>query len=169
MFIAPIHTGVSFVIDDLIGAISKTNDETFSTPLSVLSGATIGEHVRHSIEMYICLQNGYNFGSVNYEMRARNKSLQTSVSKAICELELIKSTLFLEDKPLLLLAAYDYNTDKQSAYSSTYFRELAYCLEHLIHHMALIRIGFMALDYIVLPETFGMAPSTHRVKRFHSS
>jgi len=42
-------------------------------------------------------------------------------------------------------------------------RELAYNIEHAIHHMAIIKIGINEVSpYILLPSAFGVASSTIR-------
>jgi hypothetical protein len=43
---------------------------------------------------------------------------------------------------------------------SNYYREIAYNLEHTIHHMALIRVGVNEVSLVQLPQEFGMAFST---------
>jgi hypothetical protein len=43
---------------------------------------------------------------------------------------------------------------------------LAYCLEHTIHHQALIKIGLMELNLIhLIDQHFGVAPATIRFKK----
>ncbi|MBS1575551.1 MAG: hypothetical protein JST09_09640 [Bacteroidetes bacterium] len=55
-----------------------------------LSGAAIVGHVRHVLEMFVCLQQGYETGMVNYEKRKRDKLLNRAangyqvVSRLIC-------------------------------------------------------------------------------------
>lgn len=168
MLIKPIHTGVTYMLEELAKVLEKSTDEVFVTPLPVLSNASVGEHVRHLIEMFICLQDGYSFGYVDYEKRKRDVCLQTITSRAIEKLHFLGSTLYLEDRALVLLATYDYSDEHQFSYNTTYYRELAYCLEHMIHHMALIKIGLLEMGLTDLPEIFGLAPSTYRMRMLRS-
>jgi hypothetical protein len=39
----------------------------YSNSCAELSNATIGEHTRHIIEMFQCLENQYDLGVVNYD------------------------------------------------------------------------------------------------------
>jgi len=48
---------------------------------------------------------------------------------------------------------------------SNYYRELAYNLEHTIHHMALIRVGVNEVSSIELPVEFGVAYSTVKYRK----
>jgi hypothetical protein len=43
--------------------------------------------------------------------------------------------------------------------------EIAYNLEHTIHHMALIRVGLHELGDITLDDSYGVAPSTLKYRK----
>ena len=60
----------------------------------------------------------------------------------------------------MLEATYDEHSDKFINIATNYHREIAYNLEHTIHHMALIRVGLTEVAKIELPENFGVASST---------
>jgi hypothetical protein len=51
------------------------------------------------------------------------------------------------------------------AIPSNYYREIAYNLEHTIHHMALIRVGINEVSMIELPQDFGVAYSTIKYRQ----
>ena len=43
----------------------------------------LGEHTRHIMEMFQCLENQYDLGILNYDNRERNKIIQTETEFAI--------------------------------------------------------------------------------------
>jgi len=58
------------------------------------------------------------------------------------------------------------NEGNENQIKTTIFRELAYCLEHSIHHQALIKVGLLELNIAsFIDETFGLAPATIRYKK----
>lgn len=160
-----LHTSVSLMISSLCEVLCRLDDVQYASSLSLLSGASVGEHTRHLAEMFTCLQNGYPCGTVSYEKRKREPSWQQSATLMTKVLREIGDTLYLDDKPMILSASYSYESDIAGGHYSSYYRELAYCLDHAIHHMALIKIGLKEVGYIDIPETFGLAPSTHRERR----
>jgi hypothetical protein len=135
-----------------------------------LGNNTIGQHVRHVIELFQCLESGYPDNSVNYEKRKRDVMIETDKELALQLLQEIYLQLDRPDKELVLHASYDENTDEPISIPTNYFREIAYNLEHTIHHMALIRVGIKEVSDIALPDEFGVASSTvkHR-KHVHSN
>ncbi len=142
-----------FIIKDLISLLKQISNQDYSNPLPVLFNSSIGNHVRHSIEMYECLLNGYDTNAICYDNRKRNPVIETNISTAIECLEIIELSINRTDKTLLL-------TSMNNAVQSSYFRELLYCDEHLIHHMTLIKIAVHHLGGYQLDDNFGVAPST---------
>lgn len=47
--------------------LSQLIDAEYIQPSKILSAATIGQHVRHIIELFQCLETGYEEGIINYE------------------------------------------------------------------------------------------------------
>lgn len=136
-----------------------TNDE-YVQPSRILFNASIGQHVRHIIELFLCLEKGYESGIVNYEKRKRDYLIETNKELAV---QLLRDIYHRLERPNvdLVMEAEDYE-DKAGVVSipSNYYREIAYNLEHTIHHMALIRVGINEVSSIKLPQEFGVAYST---------
>jgi hypothetical protein len=155
-------------IHDVFGQLSESlqqlsNDE-YTKHCSTLFNATIGQHVRHIIELFICLEQGYVQGLVNYEKRKRDYTIESDKNVALTLLQQIPPCLFKRDKNLMLEAAYDSSNDT-IVISTNYFRELVYNLEHTVHHMALIRVGINEVSAVKVPEEFGVASSTIKYKK----
>ena len=70
-----------------------------------------------------------------------------------------------ENKSLYLLTYYDDLQGKPEKISTNYFREIAYNLEHTIHHMALIRVGLRELGDIPVDDSYGVASSTIKYRQ----
>lgn len=144
-------------LDELIGLLEQLSDAEYSFPCPELSGESIGEHTRHIIEMYQCLQKQYHSGVVNYDLRARNQQIQTDSLFAITQIEEVKASLNLANKALVLQQVIDGET---IVIESNYTRELLYNLEHCIHHQALIKVGLLRCQAIAIDANFGVARST---------
>jgi hypothetical protein len=151
------------VFDELAGALQQLDPAQYVCKCRNLSGATIGQHVRHTIELYQCLLTGYETGVVNYEKRKRNLLIETDKNFALQLLQWIGANIGMENKEMTMEAAFGAGTALQVA--TNYYRELVYNLEHTIHHMALIRVGILEIADIVLPESFGVAPSTIQYRK----
>lgn len=155
------------LLSQLTEAIIQCKEEDFSKPLPVLSGATFGQHVRHTLEFFICLFDARNDGAINYDKRKHDQQMETD--KHLC-LSVIGSIIaFIEqvqgDFPVHFEASYVADTPKPVAMPSSFYRELAYNIEHAIHHMALMKVAIVyALSYIEVPASFGVASSTIRYR-----
>lgn len=150
-------------ISDLLKGLTQ---EQYSRQLEILSNASIGQHVRHILEFYQCLFKGEQSKEVNYDSRQRDLKLESDVhfaSKIINEIVNILLDI-KEDFPVTFVA--DYSTakhQKPTLIQSSFYRELAYNLEHSIHHQALIKVAITEMQLTSLVKnTFGYAPSTIR-------
>jgi hypothetical protein len=153
------------VFIQLSDALYQLTDSEYTQPSKILFNATIGQHVRHIIELFQCLENGYDEAVVNYEKRKRDYRIETDRDFAASLLRKIYRNLNKPDKHISLEAE-DYNeTVKTVTIPSNYFREIAYNLEHTIHHMALIRVGVNEVSGIKLSDEFGVAYSTLKFRQ----
>jgi len=155
-----LQQAVNNVFVQLAETLNKLSQQEYVLPCSTLFKNTIGQHVRHIIELYQCLDNGYESGIVNYEKRKRDREIETNKDFATNLLREVYAQLNKPDKTLVLEAAYDDHNDQPICINTNYHREIAYNLEHTIHHMALIRVGINEIAAIKLPEDFGVASST---------
>ena len=160
-----LQNAVNLVFFQLSNSLERLDDRQYDYPCKNLSGNTIGQHVRHIIEMFQCLEAGYETGEVDYEKRKRDVVIENN--KAIAEklLPEIHAGLGKPNKELMLQASYDDMSNEQITLTTNYYREIAYNLEHTIHHMALIRTGISEVSNISLPEDFGVATSTIKYRK----
>jgi hypothetical protein len=138
--------------------IEALSNEQYSKPLRVLSGSSIGQHVRHIIDSLQCMIEGYNSGTINYENRKRDRQVENDIATAVEYIINIINTIEKENKEIALNVSYA--TGSKITIPTNYYRELAYNLEHIIHHMAIIRIGVTETTTLELTEEFGIAPAT---------
>jgi hypothetical protein len=156
---------IQHVFVQLSETLSQLTNEEYSRPSKVLLNATIGQHVRHIIELFQCLEEGYDRGTVNYEKRKRDYRIETERELAVALLKEIYKHIGRPNKEIVLETEDFGDTIETVSIPSNYYREIAYNLEHTIHHMALIRVGVNEVSSLVLPEGFGVAYSTIKYRR----
>ena len=144
-------------LSENIDLLRQLTNEEFTQQNPELSNATIGEHMRHIIELFGCLLENYEYGLINYDDRKRDLLLQTDKNEAIA---IIEKYLLEIDKPNKPLSLTHNCFSPIELLQTNYFRELIYNLEHSIHHQALIKVALHSLPHIKIPSTFGVAPST---------
>jgi hypothetical protein len=144
--------------------LTLLSNEVYTKPSKLLYNATIGQHVRHIIELFIELNNGYESGIINYELRKRSYQIETDKCFATAEINALIQQLNKPDKQLLLTTDYSKTDTASITVQTNYYRELIYNLEHTVHHMALIRVGINEYSNIILEPSFGVAVSTLKHK-----
>jgi len=155
-------------LSDIQFYLRNLEDSLYKEPLEILSFASIGEHTRHVLEFYQCLLQQCTDGTINYDQRKREKSIQENPAVAGNVLANIIESLqtFNVQEPLHLEICYDEDITVTNVVETSLERELVYNLEHLIHHLAIIKIGLSVIaPWMTLPEGFGVAPSTIRFKQ----
>lgn len=156
------------IIDQLVDLVNHLDDKTYTLPVPSLSYSSLGQHLRHTIEFFFCLEQGYVDGVVNYDKRAHDKQLETERMIALASLRRIGD--FVEkmsgEKCLKLEVSYEMEGDRSNIIESNAIRELVYNIEHAVHHMAIMKIGVREVaPHVVLPAGFGVAASTLRHKQ----
>jgi hypothetical protein len=134
--------------------IRQLSQEEYKMPLILLSHSTIGQHTRHIIEHFLQLVTGYDTGKVNYEIRPRDKEIEADKHFALSIIRNIEWQLYKPNKRLMVV------TEDHTNVASSFQRELLFNLSHLVHHMALIRIGLSEIKSVKFPEGFGFSSST---------
>lgn len=151
-------------IESLLNTLSKPD---YVKKPEILSGASIGQHVRHILEFYLLLVSGSFTGTISYDKRERDKRLEIDPEFALNLIENLFSgldTVSVEEK-IILEADYTSEGHNEIEIVSTVGRELAYCIEHSIHHQAIIKAGLIAMGLAdVTDANFGVAYSTIRYR-----
>ncbi|MDX2048917.1 MAG: hypothetical protein SFU87_19165 [Chitinophagaceae bacterium] len=160
-----LQQAVNNVFVQLAGSLNQLSAEDYVRPCAQLSNSTIGQHVRHIIEMFQCLETGYASGVVNYEKRKRDNLIETNKDIALSLLQEIYTGLGKDNTNLLLEGVYNDDSTDLLQLPTNYHREIIYNLEHTIHHMALIRVGIKEIAAIDLPESYGVASATVKHKQ----
>ncbi len=156
------------ILDQLDFVLDQLSEDAFSRPLDVLSQASIGQHVRHTLEFFICLMDAKNNGVINYDNRKHDQLIETDSTLAKSVIKSIRDFLNKEQSDFGLKLEADYQVDGSDTITinSNFHRELAYNIEHAIHHMALIKIGIKhQYPEVELPAHFGVASSTVRFQK----
>ncbi|REG98132.1 DinB family protein [Flavobacterium aquicola] len=144
-------------LDELIALLNQLSQEEYSKSCFELSGSSIGEHTRHIIEMFQCLNQNYDSGIVNYDKRERNTLIETNTDFAVQMILDVKNCISKENRNLELKQTIDGNAVN---IQSNYYRELLYNFEHCIHHQALIKVAVLQCENVAVDANFGVARST---------
>jgi uncharacterized damage-inducible protein DinB len=159
--IVHLHQAIDKAFGEVKTALDSLSDSDYTASSPVLFNASIGQHVRHIVELFVQLQQGYSSGVVNYDLRKRDVAIETDKLFANRLMDEILADIDKPDKPLQLQGCFDASANVAAIQlQTTYYRELAYNIEHSIHHMALIRIGMETLQLTLAGSNFGMASAT---------
>lgn len=149
---------------DFIDLCQSLTPEQYTLKCRMLNGVSIAEHLRHSYEFYHCLLLGLDTKQLNYEDRARDRAIENNLPYAIECMKKLKSQLIspLKDTAMELKS----KEAQLSLVKTSLERELVYCLDHAVHHQALIKIGLkeQELSHLV-SQDFGVAYSTLRYRK----
>ena len=109
-------------------------DQQYCYNSELLNGPSIGQHLRHSAESYLCLFQGIPTQTVNYDERKRDLLIETDRKYAIKILSDLSDYL-KQILPSFALQFFSNETEaKEKHFITSDDRELLYCLDHAIHH-----------------------------------
>jgi hypothetical protein len=145
--------------------VAQIDESDFIKPSKTLGGSTIGQHLRHTIEFFICFETGCKHGLINYDQRGRDRLMETDKTVALQAIDRV--TFFVSglelNRILTLEVGYDPDKEMYVGLNTNAARELVYNIEHAVHHMAIMKIGANEIaPYLKLDDDFGIAVSTMR-------
>lgn len=155
------------IFHQIIHLLKNIPENDYAKPLDIINNASLGMQFRHIVEFYVQIEKGYTTREICYDNRERDKCLETQIPYLISKMEDLLIFLdYCNSNALININAnYGDENDYSDTYQSSIGRELAYALDHAIHHLAIIKIAIQSdLPYISIPENLGMAPSTIRNK-----
>jgi len=155
------------MLHQLADTINLMNPEDFVKPSHALSGATMGQHLRHTLEFFICLEEAYDNGTVNYDRRNRDVLMESDKFFALEVIARIEHFVRSQRHNKELTLEVDDEAKESACHIGTnYYRELVYNIEHAVHHMAIMKIGLREVaPYVTVPPDFGVAASTVRFRK----
>ena len=156
-----LHATTREIITQLQLLLNQMEKASYSDSLPILQGSSVGQHLRHVIEFYVCLSRQMETGIVNYDDRERNHQLENDLGYTRRILNELSDEVagWHTDKPLQLRAIY--GDVAGTLVPTSLARELVYLIEHAVHHMAIVKMAVAHhLPHVTLPASFGVAHST---------
>jgi hypothetical protein len=156
------------ILSQLNDLVKQVEEKDFSRPSVALSNSTVGQHLRHTLEFFLCFESGYDKGLINYDKRAHDKLIESDKFIALATLSRISDFIqnLNSNRPLQLEVGYDLAANDFVTIDTNAVRELVYNIEHAVHHMAIMKIGIREVaPYVTLPFDFGIAASTIRYQQ----
>lgn len=156
------------ILEQISGLINALSDAEYRAELDLLNGNSIGKHIRHILEFFDLLVSGADNGIINYDRRDHEPLFETDTGASLDKLTYLKDKInnIRSDKEIILELSYTESDRDSVKIKSSIERELAYNIEHAVHHMAIIGIAVKTVfPQVSLPENFGVAFSTLRFRK----
>ncbi len=160
-----LHHVARDLLEDAVFFLEKIDIPTYRMDQELLLGSSIGGHSRHFIEFFQCLLSQWDTPSreIDYSRRKRDKQIENDPLHACKQVRAIQQQLASLEQNFSCRLNCGEHTPGQAGYwiNTSLERELLYNLDNTIHHLAIIKIGLLAVkpDFH-LPEHFGYMPST---------
>ncbi|MDG3085941.1 DinB family protein [Vibrio hannami] len=164
MHLCPSISGNIEAIDQGLELFSVLSNENYVYKAKPYVDSSMGEHLRHILDLYHAVINESETGVIDYDHRRRGAHVERERMVGIKELTEIKIWLTkLSESELnrnvIILSEASISTQQVCEMTSTLQRELLFVGSHTIHHFALINViaKHLKLD---TDERFGYAPAT---------
>jgi hypothetical protein len=160
-----LHRVAYDLLEDAVFFLGKVDLPTYRLEQELLLGSSIGGHSRHFIEFFQCLLSQWDTPSreIDYSKRKRDKQIENDPLYASEQVRTIQRELAsLNQNPSCKLNCGEHTPGRAGHWINTSLeRELLYNMDHTIHHLAIIKIGLLAVNPdFPLPKHFGYMPST---------
>jgi len=153
------------VVQQINHVLEQLEPHEYRRQLPEFEGSSLGQHFRHILEFFQCLENGVRSGTVDYAARERNLLYEDNpnLTSAAFEdfAEALPSLQILD--PVEVQA--EFGGQERPSYPSTVGRELLFVYDHAIHHLAIIKIGLLCqFPHVRADKDLGVSPSTIKAR-----
>ena len=156
--------GTDIIIGQMIELLGKLDQTSYAKPLQLFNGSSIGQHFRHIIDFYGCVNQGIGEGRIDYAKRQRDLRVETEPDYATGVLTGLNQSLALIEESTSIEVVADFSSElneQRPVVQSTHGRELMYAYDHAVHHLAMIKMGLrVACPEVQIDKNLGVAPST---------
>ncbi|BBB25305.1 DinB family protein [Amphritea japonica] len=152
------------ILDQLQDFISSIDAATYQASHKPMFDSSIGQHLRHILDMFQALIQNSDASVINYDIRQRGIPLETIQQEGIVALDSVRqwltglTTADLQ-RNVTILTEVDIDEQFSVQLSSSFGRELAFASTHAIHHLALMATIAKVLGCQVDAQ-YGTAPAT---------
>lgn len=158
-------TALSALVQQINHVISQLDPDHYHRPLPEFNGSSLGQHFRHILEFFQCLEDGVQSGTVDYAARNRNPVYETNPEIASAAFDAFNHALPNFDMAQPVQVRAEFGSDSRPSYESTVGRELLFVYDHAIHHLAIIKIGLIChYPEISVDKDLGVSPSTVKAR-----
>ncbi len=153
------------VVQQINHVLEQLEPHEYRRQLPEFEGSSLGQHFRHILEFFQCLENGVHSGTVDYAARERNLLYEDNPNLTSAAFETFADalpTLRIFD-PVEVRA--EFGGQERPSYPSTVGRELLFVYDHAIHHLAIIKIGLLCqFPHVRADRDLGVSPSTIKAR-----
>lgn len=161
---ADIVHALAALLTELDGVLAAVDASLYAAKSDAqFFGATVGGHVRHTLDHIAAVIAGVDSGLVDYDHRERGTRIEQDPAAARAEIARLaaglKALAAADPATPLRVEIMPRGNGSTAVVASSLGRELAFALSHMVHHNATVR-GMLRVRGVETAVTFGLAPST---------
>ena len=157
-------TGSLESIDQMITFITDLNDAEYQYSAAPWFDSSIGQHLRHIVDLFLALKDRTDTENINYDIRRRGAAIETVRKVGLAELSDIRKwmtsiTAIDINQEISVSTEVALSSQQTETFVSSFGRELCFASSHLTHHLAIMAVIAKMAGKKVDP-TLGLAPAT---------
>lgn len=169
-------------IDQMISFIEGLSDKEYQYIAKPLFDSSIGQHLRHIVDLYLALMSSTQLGhidsaktirsssaispvsTINYDIRRRGALIETEKQTGLAELADIRAWLLYNEhtnmtEEVWISTEVSLSSQASELFKSSLGRELCFASSHLTHHLA-IMAAIAKVSGKEVDSSIGLAPAT---------
>ena len=144
--------------------LASVTDEQYTEIISPFFMSSAGSHIRHILDHYYSIINGFKNGLIDYDKRSRGGVIEKnaqSAQAAIVEIIAFLNAFSIEELQQTVKLSTEISVaDKQVAVvDTTLAREIIFAGSHTVHHLATIK-HIAQMQDVDVDKGLGIAPAT---------